>query len=92
MRVVSLKAKDENGSYVLLFDTKGGLRAVSTDVYREDMPDGELLEESSCLASEKGYVPILFVAAIEGRLSARYKELARAREWEQQHVLYPFTS
>lgn len=92
MRVVSLKAKDENGSYVLLFDTKGGLRAVSTGVYREDMSDGELLEISSCLASDKGYVPVLFVAALEGRLSARYKELMRAREWEQQHVLYPFTS
>lgn len=92
MRVVSLQAKDEKESYVLLFDTKGGLRAVSTDVYRENMSDAELMDVSSCLASGKGYVPVLFVAAIEGLLSARYKELMRAREWEQQHVLYPFTS
>ena len=92
MRVVSTKATDGEGTYVLLFDKKGGLRSISTDVYRGGMADVDLLEKSSCLASGKGYVPVLFVAAIEGSLSARYKELLRAREWEQQPVMYPFTS
>ena len=92
MRIVSKIAKGEGGLYVLFFDPHGGLRTIGADLYSDDLSDGELLERSHCLASPYGYVPLVFIYAIEGTLHARYAKEMRRREWEQKPVMYPFTS
>ncbi len=55
-------------------------------------PERGLLKGEVLLTGSDGYVPALFVTAMEGGLSAQYKALLAAKEWQRLPVNHTFVS